>query len=198
MEITDQLLIECIKSSDSRKRNWAFYQFYSDEKIRSWARAYIQNQGGQLEDVEDVFQESIIVLDRNVRENRFEGGSALMTYFGSIIKWSWLTYKRKQKPFSELKAELIKENVESIENDFIKEERKSLINFAISKLDEHCRKLLSLYKLDYSMKEIKELLNISSPALAKKQAFNCRKKLRAIFLDNPGLSGALNIDLDNV
>ena len=198
MEITDELLIECIKSGNSRKRNWAFYQFYCDEKIKGWAHNYIKNQGGKIEDMEDVFQEAIIIFDRNIREDRFEGASTLKTYFTSILKWGWLSYRRKQKPLSELKVEHMNGSVASIEAQFLEVERKELIDLAIARLGEHCQKLLRLYKLDYSMKEIKEQLGISSSNLAKKQAFNCRKKLKKVFLNNPGLLKALNIEIDNV
>ncbi len=198
MEINDPLLIKCIKSDDPKKRNWAFYQLYSDEKIRNWAHKYCRNQGGRPEDMEDVFQDAIIILDRNLREGRFEGGSTLKTYFISIIKWSWVSYQRKQKPVAELKTEQIDSAVASIEKQYLEEERKALIDLAIAELGEHCQQLLKLYKLDYSMKEIKDRLGISSPNLAKKQAFNCRKKLKAVFLNNPGLLKALNIEVDNV
>lgn len=198
METPDQQLIECIKSSDNRKRDWALYQFYSNEKIRNWARSYIQNQRGIQEDMEDVFQEAIVILDRNVREDRFQQASSLETYFLAIIKWSWLTYKRKHKPFSELETAQLKEVVDSIETELFQKERRDLINLAIGQLREHCQKVLGLYKLDYSMKEIRSLLNISSPALAKKQAHDCRKQLRKVFLNNPGLLKALNINIANV
>ncbi|MEZ4955448.1 MAG: sigma-70 family RNA polymerase sigma factor [Saprospiraceae bacterium] len=195
MEITDQLLIECIQSGEAKKRDWALYQFYSDGSIRAWATNYIKSQGGKEEDAEDVFQEAICVFDRNLRQGRFEGKSTLKTYLISIVKWGWVTYRRKQDPLTELKFEQMNGTVESVEAQYFSQEKKNLVDKAIDALDERCQELLRYYKMDYSMKEIQTLLGFSSPEMAKKQAYRCRSRLRKVFIDNPALMEALNINI---
>ena len=69
----------------------------------------------------------------------------------------------------------------------ISDERKDLLDKAIAQLGERCQKILGLYKLDYSMKEAAEILALSSAELAKKQASECRKKLRDYLEERPEL-----------
>ena len=191
MEITDQLLIDCIQSSEPKKRDWALYQFYSDGSIRTWAASYIKNQGGKTEDAEDVFQEAITVFDRNIRQGRFEGKSSLKTYLISIVKWGWVTYRRKQDSLTELKAEQMNGTLESVEYQYFTKEKTAFLDKAINEVDERCQELLRYYKMDYSMKEIQSLLGFSSPEMAKKQAYRCRERLRKVFLENPALLKAV-------
>ena len=195
MKITDNLLIECIQSGEAKKRDWALYQFYSDKSLLTWATNYIKGQGGKTEDAEDVFQEAICVFDRNIRQGRFEGKSSLRTYLLSIVKWSWVTYRRKQDSLTELKPEQMNGTMESVEKQYFTKEKKDLLDKAIDAVDERCQQLLRYYKLDYSMKEIQSLLGFSSPAMAKKQAYRCRSRLRKVFMDNPALLEALNIEI---
>ena len=195
MEITDKLLIECIRSGQPKKRDWALYQFYADGSIMTWATNYIKRQGGKTEDAEDVFQEAMYVFDRNIRQGRFEGKSSLRTYLLSIVKWGWVTYRRKQDSLTELKPEQLNGTMESVENQYFNKEKKALLDKAINALDERCQQLLRYYKLDYSMKEIESLMDFSSSDMAKKQAYRCRKKLRKVFLENPALLKALNIEI---
>lgn len=197
MNKADEKLIAAIRSGDPKQRNWAIYQFYSDESIKGYAHKYVMNQGGQLEDVEDVFQESICIFDRNVRQGKFEGGSTLKTYLTGIIKWGWLSYRRKQGKTTELKPEQLKGTVESVEESYFLKEKKQLIEQAASQLGGRCQELLRYYKLDYSMREIQEQMDFSSPAMAKKEAYRCRERLHKVFLKNPTLLKALNIKLRN-
>lgn len=191
MDYSDNQLILAIKGSDPRKRDWALYQFYKDASIRSFASQYVKSKGGREEDAEDVFQEAIYVFDRNIREGKFEGNSSLKTYLLSIVKWGWVTYLRKQDKLTELKPGQMNGISESVENQYFKKEKTALLEKAIQALDERCQQLLRYYKLDYSMKEIQSLLGFSSPAMAKKQAYRCRERLRKVFLQNPALLKAV-------
>jgi len=193
LNTNDQLILEAILSGEERKRDWALYQFYSDPEIRGWVSSYISHHGGQDADAEDVFQDSIIILDRNIRNGKFEGKSTLKTYLLSIVKWSWLTSKRKKGYHDEFKPEFIYDIEESVEFELISEEKKMLVENAIDQVDERCQSLLRYYKLDYSMKEIMSKMGFSSPEMAKKQAYRCRERLRAYFLSQPELLRALNI-----
>lgn len=187
--------MEAIKSGNERKRDWALYQFYADREIRTWVTSYILRQGGQEEDAEDVFQESIIIFDRNIREGKYEGKSTLKTYLLAVVKWGWLTYIRKKGRHDEFKPEQITDAAESPEFNLISEEKTTLVEQAIDQIDERCQTLLRYYKLDYSMKEMVDLMGFSSPEMAKKQAYRCRERLRAYFLTQPDLLQALNIYL---
>ncbi|MFK7773295.1 MAG: RNA polymerase sigma factor [Saprospiraceae bacterium] len=195
MEVTDKILLDAILSGNTLKRDWAFYQLYSNARLKNSIIQYVTTHGGNAEDGEDVFQEAMCIFDRNIRQNKFTNESTLFTYLFAIAKWHWVTYKRKHKKHGEFSNEYPDEKVESVEALFFEKEKKELLDMAIQNLDIRCQELLGYYKLDYSMKEITELLGFSSPAMAKKQAYRCRGRLRKVFLENPLLLKALNIEI---
>lgn len=195
MEVTDKLLVDAILSGNPPKRDWAFYQLYSNTNLKNSIIQYVTTHGGGTEDGEDVFQEAMCILDRNIRNGKFTFESKLHTYFYAIAKWHWVTYNRKHKKFTEVTTEQPDQIIEGVDIQFFEQERKELLDRAIQALDTRCQELLKYYKLDYSMQEIKELLNFSSPQMAKKQAYRCRKRLRDVLENNPILLKALNIEL---
>ncbi|MCF8245797.1 MAG: sigma-70 family RNA polymerase sigma factor [Saprospiraceae bacterium] len=192
MKYSDQQIIEAISSGDPRKREWALYQFCNEDSLQGWVLNYVKTHGGEVEDGEDVFQEVAVIFDRNIRQGRFDGKSTLRTYFFAIAKWHWVTYRRKKSPVSELKPEHYDGEVASVEAQIFEGEKKEILERAIAELDTRCQALLQYYKLDYSMKEIKELLGFSSSEMAKKQAYRCRERLRDVFERNPHLLHAIN------
>ncbi len=194
MKYNDQQLLDAMRCGDPRKWDWALYQFLTQDGLEGWVLNYVKTHGGNAEDGEDVYQEAAVIFDRNIRQGRFDGNSSLRTYFISIAKWHWVTYRRKKDPTSaELKPEHYDGEVASVEAAIFDGEKRELLELAVAQVDARCQELLRYYKLDYSMKEIKELLGFSSPEMAKKQAYRCRERLREVFDKNPHLLKALNI-----
>lgn len=194
MKYSDQQLLEAMLSGDPRKWEWALYQFFTQDALEGWVLQYVKTHGGSVEDGEDVYQEAAMIFDRNMRQGRFDGKSSLRTYFTAIAKWHWVTYRRKKDPVaSELKPEHYDGEVASVEVQIFEGEKRNLLEMAVAQVDARCQELLQYYKLDYSMKEIMELLGFSSPEMAKKQAYRCRERLREVFERNPHLLKALNI-----
>jgi RNA polymerase sigma factor (sigma-70 family) len=198
MKYTDKHLIQAIRSSDPRQRDWAVYQFYGDASLRDWVFNYVKNQGGSPDDGKDVFQETLCAFERGIREGAFKENSALKTYFISIAKWAWVTFRRKlHKPLppglpSATGHEIAPEAV------FISQEKRALLDKAIQSLGPECEQLLMLYKLDYSMKEIAEELDfVLNENMAKKRVHTCRGKLREAILRHPDLLNDLNIALND-
>ena len=185
MNTEDQILVDAIKSNNDRKRNWALYSIYSNARLKDYTRNYILNHGGLEADVEDIFQEAIILLDRNLRNEMFKGDSALGTYFIAIVKWKWLGIQRKKKIMEvEVNNNLLLKEDTDLAFAIISEERKKILDYAIEKLGAKCKELLAHYKLDHTMKEIAVILGYSSPEMAKKQAYRCREKLKEFFTNH--------------
>lgn len=192
--MTDETLVELIRSNDPVKRNWALYQFYNNTLIRDWMKKYDYNNPQITGYLEDIFQEAMLVFDRNIRENRFEGKSSLSTYLISIIKWMILGHQRKTKQTQEFKHEHMNGETESADFEMISDEKRNVLEEALLQIDSRCQELLRHYKLDYSMKEISEIMGFSSPEMAKKQAYRCRERLRTVLQSNPELVKILKED----
>ncbi|MCB0517500.1 MAG: RNA polymerase sigma factor [Lewinellaceae bacterium] len=198
MKYPDKHLIQAIRSGDPRQREWAVYQFYSDPSLRQWVFSYVKNQGGSPDDGKDVLQETLCTFERSIREGAFKENSTLKTYFLSIAKWAWITFRRKlHKPLPEGMPPPETE-AKAPEAAYIAEEKRALLEKAIGGLGPECEQLLMLYKLDYSMKEIAEKLDfVLNENMAKKRVHNCRGKLKEAILRHPHLLNDLNIQPSN-
>lgn len=177
---SDEQLIRMICGA-KQERNQALQYVYHLSGWRAMVHDYILKNRGTVQDAEDAFQEAITIFDRAIRNNKFQKNSALSTYFFGIAKWYWLGQLRKRRPTDELPSQMPGQISESVEELVISEEKKRYLDEAIALLGERCKEVLGLYKLSYSMKEIAEIVQFSSADMAKKEAYDCRKKLKAFF-----------------
>jgi RNA polymerase sigma factor (sigma-70 family) len=191
--MTNSELILAIQQSGTG-RTKALQMVYSDDKLRRTVVSYITQNGGSFQDAEDVFQDSVVLFDRQIRENQFQGQSTWTTYFVGIAKWRWVSLKRKfSRDSAELKPEYHDAPVESVEARVIEGEKRTVIEEVLAKIGARCQQSLQLYKLSYSMEEIAEKMQLSSPEMAKKIAYECRKKFKDMVLGNAEYKAVLTI-----
>ena len=195
-QLTDSELLAAIQQGGQR-REGILRQIYQDDKLRKTIVHHIVNHGGNSYDAEDVFQDAIILFDRQIREGNFKGQSSWSTYFIGIAKWRWYSLRRKFGGVLEFKPGEYDEPTESLEAHVIENERRKIIDEILSKIGDRCKNLLKLYKLSYSMEEIADELGLSSPELAKKNAYECRKKFKDFVTNNPLYKIILNIKEPN-
>ena len=146
---------------------------------------YIEQHGGSTQDGEDVFQETLILFDRSIRKGNFKGKSSLKTYFFAIAKYYWWKLRSRRRPTRELSPQDYDETVDSVEVYVLEEEKKQYLRQAMQQIGDRCKAILRLYQLDYSMQEIARDIGLSSDAMAKKETYRCRMRLRAYLENNP-------------
>jgi RNA polymerase sigma factor (sigma-70 family) len=174
---TDDALAEAVRQG-GREREAALHRLYQKPGLRETVVRHVLDHGGSHQDAQDVFQESFVLLDRNLREGRFEGKSALSTYFVAIAKWHWVGLRRRQGRYQELTASAYEGSVDSPEAETIGSEQRSLLAAGLEQIGERCKSLLQLYQLEYSMDEIADVMGYQNADVAKKEAYRCRIKLR--------------------
>jgi RNA polymerase sigma factor (sigma-70 family) len=187
---TDQALIKAIRGGGAA-RDAALQHLYLRPGLREAVFRHVLDHGGRREDAQDIFQESLVIFDRNLREGRFEGKSALTTYFVAIAKWRWLTVRRQQGRYTELDPIHFDGEVDSPEQDALRAEQRELLQDALGRIGDRCKQLLTLYQLEYSMKEIAEQMQYESADVAKKEAYRCRLRLRDLLEKSPEWSHLL-------
>lgn len=89
--IPDHTWLERLKTEDSE----AFAMLYKS-CFPSIAKHIKQNNGNSA-DAEDVFQEAVVVLLKNIRRSDFVLSSSLQTYLYAISKNLWLKHLRNHK-----------------------------------------------------------------------------------------------------
>ena len=71
------------------------------------------------------------------------------------------------------------------------QEESAMLRKVMELLDESCKKILTLWKLSYTMTEIASQMNLSSPEMAKKYRYRCMQKLLGELDNHPHLLNAL-------
>ncbi|MFN0217152.1 MAG: RNA polymerase sigma factor [Saprospiraceae bacterium] len=191
-EWTDDKLKSAILGNVAQ-REAAFSYLYQQSNWREWVIAHVLKEGGDKQDGADVYQESVILLDRNIRQGRYEGGSTLRTYFYGIAKWGWFNLLRTRRRIVSIPEipELAGVDMETL---ILEEERKRAISWIILQLSETCRKVLPLYMLSHTNAEIAQELDLSSPEMAKKYIHRCREQFRKFVMQQEWLRKLLNIN----
>lgn len=181
---TDESLLTAIQSG-GQAREEALRYFYMLPGLKETVMRFVLDNGGSRPDAQDIFQEALVLFDRNLREGRFEGKSALTTYFVAIAKWRWVTIRRQQGRYQELSPAQYDGEVESPEVETMRAEHRDLLAEVMGHIGERCRELLRLYQLDYAMEEIAQKMGYSGADVAKKEAYRCRMRLREHLENHP-------------
>lgn len=177
ININEQDLAEHILLGGSQRER-ALRTIYLDKDLAISVSKLASKYGVQEIEMQDIFQESMIILDQNIRRGKFEGKSNIKTYLLSIIKYSifsWLRSKKKQRHV-DIDSIIDLEAVESHWKK--KEQREKLVQQLLAQTDQKCRKLLVLFMTQTPMKEIAETLAFTKVQSAKNAVHRCREKLK--------------------
>ena len=183
---TDEELGKMIKSGEPAREK-ALHQIYTDSKIREKLIAMITYNNGNQHDGEDMYQEAIIVLDKNIREGRYRIEGNLQSYLFAIGKFLWMNQLRKKKPTLKDTFTDSEMTGDSIEPDHIllDEERKLRLQGLLSRLGARCQEILSLWQLSFSMEEIATKLGLNDPSTARKAKYDCQQQLIKLIQKSP-------------
>jgi RNA polymerase sigma factor (sigma-70 family) len=191
--LNDEAIVAGIQGM-AAERDRALQQFLRQHRdLRGQILHFVSLNRGNEQDGEDLFQDALVLFDRRIRRDGFEGKSSLATYFTSIARLHWIGKLRRKPDTQDLPERREDDSIEDPEADYLGEEKKAILTAALERIGEKCKKLLNLYKLDYSMEEIATELGISSAAMAKKDAYRCRMKLRDYLMERPDLLRQLGV-----
>ena len=178
-KFTDDQLLKMIAGGGSAREN-AMKFLFENQALRNKVNYMVRNNGGNAQDAEDVCQESLILLDKKIRNGAFRGESSLSTFMVGMARNLWRNQFRKSKRV-ELYEQPLKEGGAqdvSPEDLMMQKEEKQNIELLLGLLGARCRKILELWRLSHSMEEIAEVMGLSSAAMAKKSKYRCLKTLK--------------------
>lgn len=185
------------KMNEGSERQIAIEYLYMDFELRSKLFAYLQQLGIQEDDAKDIFQDSFVILDRNIRNKKFRGESTIESYLFSICKYLSYNTIKKSKRYSYIEDTTLFDefrdpgNEADFETSLIRSESRDLLENALSQIGELCKSVLSMWQLNYSMEEIATSNNLSSSDMAKKKRYQCHQKLIVYINTNPALKKLL-------
>ncbi len=170
--------IEDLRSGNNKTYTF-LYQEYKGDFI-NYARKFNLTE----EEIEDTYQESLIVFYENIAEGKLTSfESTIKTYIFSIGKYKIYELLRSKKKL--INTALLDgiENIVAIENLSNKEtllnEHQNKLKLAFKNLGKRCQRILELfYTENKSIKEIVQLENYENENTVKAQKSRCMKSLR--------------------
>jgi len=181
----DTELLAALQGSES-ERGQALDHFFQDPRLMVWALRHVQLSGGSVQDGQDVFEESFLIFERQVRTGHFRGESSLETFFHGIVRWQWLAQRRKKRPAVEIETlPDVPDLSPCPEKLLISDERRVILSALVAQVGERCRKLLGLFQLNHSMREIRDEMGFANDQVAANEVYGCREKLKKIIRLDP-------------
>ena len=171
----DYKIIELIQAGNPDKALAALYKHFP------MIRKMVLSNGGNQQDAEDIFQESLIILCRKVKDPGFHLTALLSTYLYSVSRFLWKDELKRRKPFTQVNLDTGFDEMEEkeIENMVDQESRAKLAEKILDEMGERCRELLFLfYKTGLKLKDIASKMGYSSESVAKNQKYKCLEGAR--------------------
>ncbi|WP_290699589.1 sigma-70 family RNA polymerase sigma factor [Lacinutrix sp.] len=174
--MSDQKILELFKNG---QRSKAFKELY---KLYPRIEKLILSKGGTKVDASDVFQEALIILNRNLEKSNFTLTSSFYTYLYSVSRFVW---KDTQKQFSKQELHDLNTDEVSLFHNVLEEQKYQFAENAFRELGVRCQELLQRFYLKkMSFKDIAEVMQFKSEKIAKNQKYKCLQKAKDIYRTN--------------
>ena len=182
----DARILDLIRRGDEE----ALVRLYRSN--RKAIEAFVAKNNGSHDDAEDLLQEALVILWERVRAGRFEYNAKLNTFLYATVKNIWLrrlARQRREIPSTGDLPQMANQDP-SILEELIESEQAKLIQDALNKLGEPCRKLLLLfYWEELSMEEIAQEMGFANAKTVKSKKYQCKKALEKLLKEYEHTNG---------
>ena len=172
--MTDRDLITAIQKGELEKPIQFLYKEYP--KIR----LFLLKEGGTDEMIQEIFNDSLVLLIEKVSKPSFELTAKLSTYLTGINRFLLKNELRKKanEPFISSDFQCTQmENIPNFDYDFEKEEKLKVLDSILDSIQEKCKQILHFFYFEKrSMDFIAEKMDFSSVQSAKTQKYKCMEK----------------------
>lgn len=189
----DEILVRDIRRGGLARKQ-ALEIIFKQAECKKSIFKIVLSGGGTEELAMEVMNESMIILDRQIRRNKFKADSSLFTYFIGIAKWHWWSMKRKQikEKTEELPEHIPESEFEEPYLSVYEQELRNLLKTLLGQLGDPCKEILSMWAHQHSGIEIARKMNYydqqnkENAQRAKKEVYRCKVKLSKMVRSNPG------------
>ena len=180
MRNKDQVIIHGILTGDEK----ILTRFYKDNI--HYIQGYIIRNSGNYEDVEDVFQDALVILYQKLRSGFLELNVSIRTYFYGICKNIWRNRLRKKQKLilEDSHNHFQKEIYNPIFTDIENQDREHLYRKHFQKLSTINKKVLSLFFEGKSMREISKIIGYSE-GYTRRKKFEAKNRLLKMIENDP-------------
>jgi RNA polymerase sigma factor (sigma-70 family) len=150
-------------------------------------RYYVMSNGGTQEDSKDVFQESIIIVFKQISQNSFEIKTGFEAYLYGVSRLVWLKILRNRATHERNLMQ-----IEEPENSYLPTEamvedelEMRLFRKHFMRLGEECQLVLRLISEGMPYEQIAIKLGYKSEKIIRNKKYKCKEYLIKMIKDDP-------------
>lgn len=175
-KISDIKIINGVREQDVKILNWLYDNYFQSVKNHVLANS------GSIEDVSDVFQDTIIALYNQIAEDRMNLTTDLKGYFFGIARNVWSAQLRKKQKTTELDIDLPDLEDAEEQSDPVLER---VISRVFQKLKPDQQMVLNLFSEGLSYEEIAVKMNLKNEVYARRKKYLCKEILLELVKEDP-------------
>lgn len=175
-KISDINIIDGIRDQDDKILNWLYDNYFQSVKN------HVLSNSGSIEDVSDVFQDTIIVLYNQISDNSLKLTTDLKGYFFGIAKNVWSTQLRRKQKTVELEVDIADEGDSEEQYNLFLER---IISRVFTELKPDQQMVLNLFADGYSYEEIAVKMNLKDETYARRKKYLSKETLLALVKEDP-------------
>jgi RNA polymerase sigma factor (sigma-70 family) len=174
-KISDINIIIGIRNQDDKVLNWLYDNYFQSIKN------HVLSNSGSIEDVSDVFQDSIIALYNQITEDNLNLTTDLKGYFFGIARNIWSAQLRRNQKTTDLKIDLPDESTEE-QSELILER---IISRVFQRLKSDQQMVLNLFSDGLTYEEIAEKMNLKNEVYARRKKYLSKEALLDLVKEDP-------------
>ena len=176
--ISDIKIIEGIKAQDENILVWLYDNYFQTVKN------HIIKNSGKPDDVPDIFQDTIIILYKQITDDKINLTSDLKGYFFGIARNLWNAELRKHNKTTTIEPEFDIADETSFE-EYEDPMFERILSRAFQKLKPDCRMILTLYADGHSFQEIATSMHLKNEDNARRKKYLCKETLMELVKADP-------------
>lgn len=175
-KISDIKIINGIRNQDDFILNWLYDNYLQTIK------KHVLNNNGSVDDVSDVFQDTIIILYNQIVSDSLNLTTDLKGYFFGIARNVWSAQLRKKQRTVELEIDLPDEDETEEQSDPVLER---IVSRVFSKLKPDQQMILNLFSDGLSYEEIAIKMNLKNEVYARRKKYLSKESLIELMKEDP-------------
>jgi len=179
---TNEAIIYGLKARDEKVISYIYKQSYAQ------VRFFITSNNGTVMDAEDIFQDALVLIYKNIASEKFVLTCSFSTYLFSICRHLWL-----QKLNRNLRNVSIDDNMtscdpfedeEKLKDHLMESEKYRLFQKHFNRLKAGEQKILKLYMSKTHGREVASIMGYKSDKYAKYRKYVIKEKLKAMIMSD--------------
>jgi RNA polymerase sigma factor (sigma-70 family) len=189
---SDEAILEGLRLRSDYIINFAYKEFFPLVKF------LVTDNGGMVEDAEDVFQDGIVTLYNKISSNQLVLTSPFKTYIYSVCRTLWLQKLHKRKAIYDKLTDV--EEYIDLPEDMLDEksvqetEMHRIIQKHFLSLADDCQKVLQLFIKSIPVNEIALIMGFKTENYTKTRKYLCKEELKKRIANDPRSSKFLNYE----